>query len=356
MGKPKVKICHAVDESAASYQRLGNAGIDVVWESGQWDARIEYKPPEELILDPGTVALATVANRTLRINGVTFDSAPELRLAAYYSNGYDNIDLNAATKRGVLVMHSPTESNWGGVAEGTFTLILAMLKKVRQRDQTVKNGGWRAPSLFGTYIGSRLSDGYKGITIGIIGLGRIGSRLADLFGPWRVSLLGFDPHVEEAKFTHHNVQQVDLDTLLRNSDVITIHCDLNDETRNIISEDAINKMKPNTIIVNTARGPCVDLDALIGALQQGRISGAALDAMPQEPPEHQSPLLGLEDKVLLSPHMVAANNGGGLIPAIPWVEKAILSALKGQVPEYVVNKEVLPLWNKRFKGKPLIFG
>ena len=298
--------------------------------------------------------IAGVANRTLQIRNSSFESAPELRLVAYYSNGYDNIDLDSASDRGVLVVHSPTEANWGGVAEGTFAAILCLLKMLREKDRSVKEGRWRDPSFFGTYLGSRISDGYGGITIGIIGLGRIGSRLADLFAPWRVTLLGHDPHVEDAKFVHHNVRSVDLATLLEESDVITLHCDLNEETRNIISAEAIDRMKPDAILVNAARGPCVDLDALVDALLQDRIAGAALDALTQEPPDPQSPLLGLQDRVLLSPHMVAANHGGGLLPAIPWVETAVLAALRGQEPNHVVNKAALPLWRERFGGLSLI--
>ncbi len=354
MAKPKVRIYHAVDESGDSYRRLEKAGAEAIWEGGRWDAHIKGARPEDLILDSDTVAIAGVANRTIRINDASFASAPDLRVAAYYSNGYDNVDLDAAAKRGILVVHSPTESNWGGVAEGTFAAILCLLKKLREKDRAVKAGAWREPSLFGTYLGSRLSDSYGGITIGIIGLGRIGSRIADLFAPWRVTLVGYDPHVEDAKFVHHNVRSVDLETLLTKSDVITLHCDLNDETRDIISTAAIEKMKPNAIVVNAARGPCVNLDALVDALLRDRIAGAALDALTQEPPDPQSPLLGLEDKVLLSPHMVAANQGGGLLPAIPWVEEAVLAALKGQVPKYVVNGEALPLWQERFGGRSLI--
>ena len=232
--------------------------------------------------------------------------------------------------------------------------ILCLLKKVREKDRAVKNGNWRDPSLFGTYVGSRISDGYEGITIGIIGLGRIGSRLADLFAPWRVTLLAHDPYVEDAKFVHHNVKQMDLETLLKQSDVVTLHCDLNEETTNLISTEALEKMKPTAIVVNAARGPCVDLNALVDALLQEKIAGAALDALTEEPPDPQSALLGLEDKVLLSPHMITANHGGGLIPAIPWVEAAVYSALRGEVPNHVVNVDVLPKWRERFGGKSLL--
>ena len=295
-----------------------------------------------------------VANRTIQITRKSLESAPQLRMIAKYTNGYDNVHVDAASELGIIVVHSPTESNWGGVAEGTMAYILCLLKKVREKDRAVKSGNWRDPSLFGTYVGSRISDGYEGITIGIIGLGRIGSRLADLLAPLRVTLLANDPYVEDAKFVHHNVKRMDLETLLKQSDVVTLHCDLNEETINLISTEALEKMKPTAILVNAARGPCVDLNALVDALLQEKIAGAALDALTEEPPDPQSALLGLEDKVLLSPHMITANHGGGLIPAIPWVEAAVYSALRGEVPNHVVNVDVLPKWREIFGGKSLL--
>ena len=354
MEKPIVKIYHAVDETGDSYMRMEKAGINVDWQRGVWDSNEKDQHEEEIIFDADTVVGVGVANRTIQITRKSLESAPQLRMIAKYTNGYDNVHVDAASELGIIVVHSPTESNWGGVAEGTMAYILCLLKKVREKDRAVKSGNWRDPSLFGTYVGSRISDGYEGITIGIIGLGRIGSRLADLFAPWRVTLLAHDPYVEDAKFVHHNVKRMDLETLLKQSDVVTLHCDLNEETINLISTEALEKMKPTAILVNAARGPCVDLNALVDALLQEKIAGAALDALTEEPPNPQSALLGLEDKVLLSPHMITANHGGGLIPAIPWVEAAVYSALKGEVPNYGVNVDVLPKWRERFGGKSLL--
>ena len=354
MEKPIVKIYHAVDETGDSYMRMEKAGIKVDWQRGVWDSNEKDRHEEEIIFDEDTVVGVGVANRTIQITRKSLESAPQLRMIAKYTNGYDNVQVDAASELGIIVVHSPTESNWGGVAEGTMAYILCLLKKVREKDRAVKSGNWRDPSLFGTYLGSRISDGYEGITIGIIGLGRIGSRLADLLAPWRVTLLAHDPYVEDAKFVHHNVKRMDLETLLKQSDVVTLHCDLNEDTINLISAEALEKMKPNAILVNAARGPCVDLNALVDALLQEKIAGAALDALTEEPPNPQSALLGLEDKVLLSPHMITANHGGGLVPAIPWVEAAIYSALKGEVPNYVVNVDVLPKWRERFGGKSLL--
>ena len=354
MEKPIVKIYHAVDETGDSYMRMEKAGIKVDWQRGVWDSNEKDRHEEEIIFDADTVVGVGVANRTIQITRKSLESAPQLRMIAKYTNGYDNVQVDAASELGIIVVHSPTESNWGGVAEGTMAYILCLLKKVREKDRAVKSGNWRDPSLFGTYVGSRISDGYEGITIGIIGLGRIGSRLADLLAPWRVTLLAHDPYVEAAKFVHNNVKRMDLETLLKQSDVVTLHCDLNEETINLISAEALEKMKPTAILVNAARGPCVDLNALVDALLQEKIAGAALDALTEEPPNPQSALLGLEDKVLLSPHMITANHGGGLVPAIPWVEAAIYSALKGEVPNYVVNVDVLPKWRERFGGKSLL--
>ena len=354
MEKPIVKIYHPVDETGDSYMRMEKAGIKVDWQRGVWDSNEKDRHEEEIIFDADTVVGVGVANRTIQITRKSLESAPQLRMIAKYTNGYDNVQVDAASELGIIVVHSPTESNWGGVAEGTMAYILCLLKKVREKDRAVKSGNWRDPSLFGTYVGSRISDGYEGITIGIIGLGRIGSRLADLLAPWRVTLLANDPYVEDAKFVHHNIKRMDLETLLKQSDVVTLHCDLNEETINLISTEALEKMKPTAILVNAARGPCVDLNALVDALLQEKIAGAALDALTEEPPNPQSALLGLEDKVLLSPHMITANHGGGLVPAIPWVEAAIYSALKGEVPNYVVNMDVLPRWSERFGGKSLL--
>ena len=354
MTKPIVHIYQPVDTTGDSHKRLEAAGAQLVMPEGTWDLWANVRVSEDAVLDPGTSVAAGVANRSVQVTAATMDGAPDLRLVAKYTVGYDNVDVDAATERGVLVVHSPTEGNWGGVAEGTMAYMLSLLKKVREKDRHVKNGGWRDPSLFGTYVGARISDGYEGLTIGIVGLGRIGSRLADLLAPWRVNLIAHDPYADESKFVHHNARPVDLETLLKESDVVTLHCDLNKETTNLISEEKLSLMKPSAILINAARGPIVDVDALFDALDGDKIAGAALDVLPEEPPDPQMALIGLGDKVLLSPHMITANGGTGLSLAVPWVEAAILAALRGVVPKYVVNEDALPKWQERFGGQALI--
>ncbi len=353
--QPKVRIYEAVDTAGESYERMRAAGLAVQIPDEPW-AQAANRTGEsvELVFDADTVAAAGVANRLNSLTRRSLESAPDLRLVAKYSVGYDNVDEAAATDLGILVVNSPTESNWSGVAEGTIAFILALLKKVRERDRSVKDGAWRDPALEGTYLGARQSDGYPGIAVGIVGLGRIGSRVADLLAPWRVRLIGYDPYAEEARFVSRNVRRTTLDALLAEADVVTIHCNLTPETRGLIGARELALMKSDAVLVNAARGPIVDIDALFDALQEDRLAGAALDVLPEEPPQPQTPLLGLGEKVLLSPHMITANRGTGLRMAVPWVERAILAAVRGEIPEHVVNPDAIPLWRRRFAGKSLI--
>ncbi len=353
--RPKVHVYAAVDASGESYERLRAAGLAVRVPDEPWSQAANRSGDSvELLFEPSTVAGAGVANRLNVLTRRSLESAPELRLIAKYSVGYDNVDEAVATELGILVVNSPTESNWGGVAEGAVAFILALLKKVRERDRSVKEGLWRDPSLMGTYLGARHIDDYPGIAVGIVGLGRIGSRVADLLAPWRVRLMGCDPYAEEARFASRNVRRMDLDELLSEADVVTIHCNLSPETNGLIGERELALMKPGAVLINTARGPIVDIDALFDALQSDRLTAAALDVLPEEPPQSQTPLLGLGDKVLLSPHMISNNVGTGLRMAVPWVEKAIFAAVRGVVPENVVNPDAIPLWRQRFAGNSLI--
>jgi phosphoglycerate dehydrogenase-like enzyme len=239
------------------------------------------------------------------------------------------------------------------VAEGTVAMILTLLKRIRERDRHVKAGGWRDPPVYGTYVGKR-TDGYSGITIGIVGLGRAGGRVADLLRPWGARVLAADPYVEPAKFTRHGVERVDLDTLLREADVVTLHCNLTAETRGLIDRRRLVLLKPTAVLVNTARGAVVNLDALCDALEAYALAAAALDVLPEEPPPRDARLLKLGDRVLLSPHMIAANQGGTLGAAVPWAVEAVLAALRGELPERVYNTEAVTAWRARFGGKPLL--
>jgi phosphoglycerate dehydrogenase-like enzyme len=299
----------------------------------------------------GVHAFMGTSIRNVPISRAIMASSPELRVVAKYTIGVDDVDVEAATEMGILVCHGPTESNWGGVAEGTITMMLTMLKKVRERDRHLKEGGtWRDPKLVGTYLGAR-ADGYTGITLGLIGLGRIGSRIATLLRPWNMRILATDPYVAESKFAEHGVTRVSLPTLLRESDVVSLHVVLTRETRHMIGAAELALMKRHAILINTSRGPCVHEPALIETLLKGEIGGAALDVFEREPLALDSQLRNMGDRVLLSPHVVSNNVGSGLGPGIAWATDAVLAALRGQVPDNVYNKDVIPRWERRFGGK-----
>ncbi|MEK7229480.1 MAG: NAD(P)-dependent oxidoreductase, partial [Candidatus Binatota bacterium] len=172
--------------------------------------------------------------------------------------------------------------------------------------------------------------------------------------PWGMRMLACDPYVPDSKFAEFGVQRVDLPALLRESDIVTLHVVLTKETRHMISGPQLAMMKPTAILINTSRGFCVDEKALIETLQKGKIAGAALDVFENEPLAPDSPLRKMGDKVLLSPHMVSSNIGSGLKPGLLWATRSVISALRGEVPDNVYNKEVIQQWQSRFGGKSVL--
>jgi phosphoglycerate dehydrogenase-like enzyme len=346
LSRPRVLIYRPIDDTGASHAELAAAGCDVIIPP----ASAERTKIVELARDADALLGATfrgVIDREL------LTISPSLRIVSKYTIGVDDVDVDVATALGVLVTHCPTEANWGGVAEGAIAMMLTMLKRIRERDAKVKAGGWREPPFHGTYLGRR-ADGYGGITIGIVGLGRAGSRVAELLAPWRVRVLAADPYVEAAKFARLGVERVDLDTLLREADVVTLHCNLTAETRGLIDRRRLALLKRSAVLINTARGGVVDLDALCDALAADALAGAALDVLPEEPPPRDARILTFGDRVLLSPHMVAANQGGTLGAAIPWATAATLAALRGETPDNVYNADAVAGWLERFGGKSLL--
>jgi D-3-phosphoglycerate dehydrogenase / 2-oxoglutarate reductase len=347
--RPKVLIYRPVDDSGASHRAIEAAGCDVVVaEADAGRARFAE-------LARGAHALLGATFREGLIDRELFALAPELRIVSKYTIGVDDVDIDAANQLGVLVAYCPTEANWGGVAEGTIAFALTLLKRIRERDRHVKSGGWRDPPYYGTYLGAR-SDGYSGIVFGIVGLGRVGSRVAELLAPWRARLVACDPFVPLEKFARYGVERVALEELLARADVVSLHCNLTSATRGLIDRERLAAMKRGAILINTARGAIVDVPALCDALEAGTLAAAALDVLPQEPPAHGARVLALGDRVLLSPHMIAANQGGTLGPAIPWATSATLAALRGELPAHVYNVEAVPSWRARFAGRSLLTG
>ncbi|MEM2928341.1 MAG: NAD(P)-dependent oxidoreductase, partial [Nitrososphaerota archaeon] len=231
-----------------------------------------------------------------------------------------------------------------GVAEGTVARLLAIAKRILICDRNVKENKWLSnyDKLRGVYI--------RGKTIGILGFGRIGSYVAKLMKPWGVKIIVYDPYVSREKELLLDVNMVDFDTLIRESDFLCIHTILTPETKHMINEEILKKMKNNAYIINTARGPIIDENALAKALKEGWIAGAALDVFEKEPPIN-SPLLSPEiyDKLVFSPHV------SGLTPEM---ERALtlaqvnccIKALRGQVPETTLNPQAIIKWREKFKN------
>ena len=352
MGKPKVFIYTPVDNSGTSHRELETAGCELKLGDISWHKLTDDMDIIEDV-EQDTVALLGVAVRKIPITRDIMLKAPSLRVVAKYTVGTDDVDVEAATELGILITHCPTEANWSGVAEGTMAMMLTLLKKVRERDVYVKEGNWRDDSLQGTYLGRR-QDGYGGITIGIIGLGRIGSRLADLLAPWHVRIIAYDPYQEDQQFILHDVERAELNDLLEQSDVVTLHTNLTSETTGFMDAAKFLRMKDSAYLLNASRGAVINENALINALDLDQIAGAAIDVFEEEPLPKQSALLEFGNKVLLSPHVITYNAGAGLTTAIPWATEHVIKALKGEIPEHVYNKEVIEKWTERFGGQSLL--
>src|SRR5436853_5581908 len=174
--------------------------------------------------------------------------------------------------------------------------------------------------------------------------------MPQLRNPWHTRMIPHDPYVPPSQFLAHVVQQVDYETLLRESDVVSFHVVLTKETRYMFGEEQIKLMKPHAVVVNTSRGKVIDEKAVARAIDEGRLRGTAIDAFEEEPLPPESPLRKLGNRALLSPHSASYTEGGELRQGVDWATRSVITALKGGIPDNVYNKDVLPLWKQRFGG------
>jgi D-3-phosphoglycerate dehydrogenase / 2-oxoglutarate reductase len=350
MSKPKILVFAPREEPPETIAALEGLGCELVFGNRDW--QLPRRHDEEAVVEAArdAVALMGTSMRHTPISRRIMQASQRLRVVAKYTVGVDDIDTDAATELGIMVCHAPTESNCFGVAETTVTFMLALFKKIRERDADVRNGQWRELPNFAYYVGSRQTDNFPGQTIGLVGFGRIGTRVAQLLAPWRARIIAYDPYVPPAHFLTHGVKAVDYDTLLREADVVSFHVVLNKETRYMFGERELALMKPSAVVINTARGKVVDEKALAKAIAAGRIRGAAIDAFEEEPLPADSALRTLGDKVLLSPHSAAYTEGGELRQGVAWATRSVLTALAGNIPDNVYNREVIPRWKERFGG------
>ncbi|MDF2115952.1 NAD(P)-dependent oxidoreductase [Roseiarcaceae bacterium H3SJ34-1] len=353
MSKPKVLIHAPREEPDEVLKTIENAGYDIAFGDKAW--QLPRGEHEDALTEAARDAVAMMGTsiRHTPISRRVMEASQRLRIVAKYTVGVDDVDTDAATDLGILVCHAPTEANCFGVAETAVMMILASLKKATERDAAVRAGKWREPHLGTTFLGAR-SDGYAGITIGLVGLGRIATRVAQLLAPWRVRLIAYDPYIPPADFLLAGAKSVSYETLLREADVVSFHVVLTKETRFMLRDEQIRLMKPNAIIVNTARGKVIEEAAVARAIAEGRLRGAAIDAFEEEPLPMDSPLRQLGTKVLLSPHSASFNEDGELRPGIQWALRSVMTALAGGIPDNVYNKDVIPRWKERFGGAAVI--
>ena len=259
-----------------------------------------------------------------------------LKLVARFGVGYDPVDVPALTEQGILLTITP-DGVRRPVASSVMAFILAMAHRLWEKDQLVREGRWREK---GDYLGF----GLTGKTLGVIGVGNIGKEVFRLAKPWNMIHLGCDPNVPQSAVSDLGVKMVDLETLLRESDYISVNCLLNEETRALIGSKQFALMKPSAFFINTARGPVVDERALIDTMQNERIAGAAIDVFEIEPIANDNPLTKL-DNVILAPHAVCHTDECMRLLG----ESAFGSAVdiaRGRKPRYVVNTQALkhPAW------------
>ena len=255
------------------------------------------------------------------------EGLPRLRVLVRYGVGVDGIDIQAATDRGIPVVNVP-DYGTDEVANHAVALLLALARKLPLLDRQTRSGRW---TVFEAVPVHRLA----GQTVGILGCGRIGSRVARKLAGFDLRLLACDPYV--ATFPP-GVEPVSRDRLFLESDYLTLHCPLNDETRHIIHAAALGQMKPTAVLINTARGGLVDTAALVDALRAGRLGGAGLDVTEPEPLDPSSPLLRMA-QVIVTPHAAWYSEEGRTDLKRRVAEEAV-RVLRGEWPLHCVNPEV----------------
>ena len=276
---------------------------------------------------------AFVVRSATKITRRVIEAAEELRIIGRAGVGIDNVDRQAATEHGVIVMNTPL-GNTVTTAELAISLICSLSRHIPKADRGTRDGNWKKKGLMGTEL--------TGKTLGVVGLGRIGQVAAKRALGLEMSVIAHDPYLSSrgGDSPVEAVELLELDELLARSDFITLHVPLLDSTRNLISEEKLALMKPGARLINAARGGLVDEAALAVALEEGRIAGAALDVLAEEPPSPDHPLIGRDD-VILTPHLGASSHEAQENVALQVAEQISTFFLEG-VAKNAVNAPAVP--------------
>jgi phosphoglycerate dehydrogenase-like enzyme len=299
----------------------------------EWEYVDGYVPDEAIEVTPAQAArYDAICAMFTRVTAASL-AGPDLRLRliARFGVGYDSIDVPACTRAGVMLTIAP-DGVRRPVATAALTLVLALAQKLLIKDRITREGRW-AEKL------DHVGTGLTGRVLGSLGIGNIGAELFRLAAPFGMVHLAHDPWADPALAAALGVRLVDLDTLFRESDFVSVNCPLDEATRGLVGERLIGLMKPTAYLVNTARGPIVDERALTRALQAGRIAGAGLDVFEQEPTPSDNPILAL-DNVIVTPHALCFTDEC-LRRLADSAFRAAVAGARGEVPPYLVNPEVL---------------
>jgi len=325
MPKPKVYVTRELPER----------GLKIIKK--HFDAEIwpEYSPPpkQTMIKKVKDVdALASLLSD--KIDSEVFDAAPKLKIVTQIAVGFDNIDIKEATKRGIYVTNTP-EVLTDTTADFAWALLMAAARRVVEADKYVRTGQWKV-SWHPTMMQGR--DIYNA-TIGIVGAGRIGYAVARRAKGFNMKILFYDviPRPEMEK--EFGAKRVDLDTLFKESDFVSIHVPLMKETYHLVNEEKLKLMKKTAYLINNSRGPVVDEKALYEALKEGKIAGAGLDVFEQEPTPADNPLLKL-DNLVVAPHISSASYETRSKMA-EMVAENLVAFLEGKMPPNLVNPDVM---------------
>ncbi len=279
----------------ASTVSRGDVSLDFFKKYGQVTF-YELTEPEDIV-ERIKDADMVVCNKT-PITAAVMEQAPNLKYIGLFATGFNNIDLEYAKKAGITVCNVPSYST-EAVAQHTFALILELLNRVSDYNSTVKNGDWVKSRTF-SYFPIPLYE-LSGKTIGLVGFGSIGSRVADIALAFGMKVLVYKrTPVKDDRVTH-----VSMDELLAYSDIVSLHCPLNKDSENMMNKASFDKMKQGAVLINTARGGLVDEFALKDALVSKKLMGAGLDVLRKEPMDKDCPLLGIENSVI-TPHIAWA--------------------------------------------------
>lgn len=315
-------------------RRIPDQGLSLILEQCQaevWPE--ETPPPREVLLEKVRQCDGLLSLLTDKIDATLMGNAPRLRVVSNMAVGFDNIDVAAATERGILVGNTP-EVLTDTTADFAFALLMATARRIGEAIDYVRAGKWKTwgPMLL-------LGQDVHGATLGLIGLGRIGSAVARRAQGFNMRVLYYDVVRRQDLEQRMGIIYTDLDTLLAESDFVSLHAPLTPQTRHIINADSLRKMKPTAILINTARGPLVDSQALYEALRDGVIAYAGLDVTDPEPIPMDDPLLTLPN-CLIVPHIASASVATrGKMAEL--AARNLLAGLRGEVLPTHLNPEAL---------------